>query len=93
MPQPKVPATALCQVHRLRPVLLILTGRITRLDGARWTSLAGSSRTGPRFFSTVLPWTTLFWVCFRQPLSCAAAIDLLGGNAVVVTTAGTLHVW
>jgi hypothetical protein len=62
------------------------------LDWARWTGPAGCSRTMLRFFSTVPPWATLLWVCFRQPLSCAAAGNLQVDDAVVVTTAGTLHV-
>jgi hypothetical protein len=41
-----------------------------------------------RFFSTVIPWATLFWVFFRHHLSRATDASLLAGDDVVVTTAG-----
>jgi hypothetical protein len=41
-----------------------------------------------RFFSTVIPWATLFWVFFRQHGYCPADVSLLGGDAVVATKAG-----
>ena len=47
---------------------LAMTGRVTMLNISRWTSQGGSYRTIQRFFNTVLPWTTLFWVFFRTHL-------------------------
>jgi hypothetical protein len=47
-----------------------------------------SCRTVQRFFSTVIPWATLFWVFFRQHIYCPEDIYLLAGDAVVVTKAG-----
>ena len=38
------------------------------LNISRWTSQGDSYRTIQRFFNTVLPWTTLFWVFFRTYL-------------------------
>ncbi len=45
-----------------------------------------------RFFSTVIPWATLFWVFFRQHVSCPEDVYLLVGDEVVATKAGkTTH--
>lgn len=41
-----------------------------------------------RVFSTVVPWATRFWVCFRQPLSRPGDVYLVAGDEVVVTKAG-----
>jgi len=41
-----------------------------------------------RFFSTVIPWATLFWVFFRQHVSCPEDVYLLVGDEVVATKAG-----
>jgi transposase len=59
---------------------------------SRWAGQGGSSRTVQRFFSTVIPWATLFWVFFRQHLYRTEDVYLLAGDAVVVTKAGkTTH--
>ena len=59
---------------------------------SRWAGRGGSYRTVQRFFSTAIPWATLFWVFFRQHLYCAADVYLLVGDEVVVTKAGkTTH--
>jgi putative transposase len=68
--------------------MLVLTGRVTRLGISRWAGQGGSYRTVQRFFSTVIPWATLFWVFFRQQLYRTEDVDLLAGDEVVVTTAG-----
>src|SRR3546814_8597798 len=39
---------------------------VTMLGLSRWAGKGGSDRTVQRFFSTVIPWATLFWVFFRQ---------------------------
>jgi hypothetical protein len=41
-----------------------------------------------RFFSTVLPWATLFWVFFRQHVYRPEEVYLLAGDEVVATKAG-----
>ncbi len=54
--------------HQLLQVVfavLAMTGQVTMLNISRWTSKGGSYRTLQRFFNTVLPWPTLFWVFFR----------------------------
>lgn len=58
------------------------------LNVSRWTGKGGSYRTVYRFFHTVLPWATLFWVFFRQHLFCPTDVYLLAGDEVVVTKAG-----
>lgn len=75
-------------LSRIIVALLVITGRITRLGLSRWAGQGGSYGTVQRFFSTVIPWATLFWVCFRQHISCPEDIDLLAGDEVVVTKAG-----
>ncbi len=55
---------------------------------SRWAGKGGSYRTVQRFFSTVLPWATLFWVFFRQQVYRPEDVYLLAGDEVVVTKAG-----
>src|SRR5256712_6494763 len=69
--------------------MLVMTGRITMLGLSRWAGKGGSYRTMQRFFSTVLPWATLFWVFFRQHVYRADEVYLLVGDEVVATKAGT----
>jgi putative transposase len=86
--QPDFPVTTLRQFSRSVSALLVLTGRVTRRGLARWAGPGGRYRTGQRVFSTVIPWGTLLWVVFRQPLYRTEAVSLLAGDAVVVTKAG-----
>ncbi len=68
--------------------MLVMTGRITMLGLSRWAGKGGSYRTMQRFFSTVLPWATLFWVFFRQHVYRPEEVYLLVGDEVVATKAG-----
>ena len=86
--QPAVTKTTRCQCSRIALAMLVMTGRVTTLGLSRWAGPGGSDRTVQRFFSTVIPWATLFWVCFRQQVYGPADVYLLGGDAVVATTAG-----
>lgn len=86
--RPHVRVTTLRQFHRIAFALLVMTGRVTMLGLARWAGPGGSYRTVQRFFSTVLPWATLFWVFFRQHLYRPGEVYLLAGDEVVVTKAG-----
>jgi putative transposase len=86
--QPHVTVTTLRQFHRIAGALLVMTGRVTMLGLSRWTGQGGSYRTVQRFFSTVIPWVTLFWVFFRQHLYRPGDVYLLAGDEVVVTKAG-----
>jgi putative transposase len=86
--RPHMPVTTLRQFHRSAFALLVMTGRVTMLGLSRWAGQGGSYRTVQRFFSTVLPWATLFWVFFRQHLYRPGELYLLAGDEVVVTKAG-----
>jgi putative transposase len=86
--RPHVTVTTLRPFHRVAFALLVRTGRVTMLGLSRWAGPGGSYRTVQRFFSTVLPWATLFWVFFRQHLYRPGDVYLLAGDEVVVTKAG-----
>ena len=55
---------------------------------SRWAEKGGSYRTVQRFFHTVLPWATLFWLFFKQHLFEERATYILAGDECVVTKAG-----
>jgi DDE superfamily endonuclease len=80
--------TTIRQFSRIALALLAMTGRVTMLGISRWTGDGGSYRTVQRFFATVLPWASLFWVFFRTHLFQRADVYLLGGDETVVTKAG-----
>jgi putative transposase len=86
--QPHVTAATLRQFSRIALAMLVMTGRVTMLGLSRWTGKGGSYRTVQRFFATVIPWATLFWVFFRQHVYRADEVYLLVGDEVVATKAG-----
>ena len=73
--------------------MLAMSGRVTMLGISRWAGKGGSYRTVQRFFQTVLPWATIFWVFFCHHLFCSEEVYLLAGDEVVVTKAGKKNVW
>jgi DDE superfamily endonuclease len=85
---PHVTATTLRQFSRIVSAMLVMTGRVTMLGLSRWAGQGGSYRTVQRFFSTVIPWATLFWVFFRQHVYRPGDVYLLVGDEVVATKAG-----
>ena len=90
--QPAVTRTTLRQFSRIARAMLVMTGRVTMLGLSRWAGTGGSYRTVQRFFATVMPWATLFWVFFRHQLYRSEDGYLLVGDEVVVTKAGkTTH--
>ena len=90
--QPTVTRTTLRQCRRIVLALLVMTGRVTMLGLSRWAGPGGSYRTVQRFFATVIPWATLFWVFFRHHVYRSEEVYLLAGDEVVVTKAGkTTH--
>jgi hypothetical protein len=91
--RPPVPATTLRQLSRIIVALVVMTGRVTMLGLARWAGKGGSYRTIQRFFATVIPWATLCWVFLRQHVYRPEDVYLVGGDAVVVTKAGTPPPW
>jgi putative transposase len=86
--QPHLTGTTLRPFHRMAFALLVMTGRVTMLGLSRWAGHGGSYRTVQRFFSTVMPWATLFWVFFRQHVYRPGDVYLLAGDEGVVTKAG-----
>ena len=86
--QPHVTATTLRQFRRIACAMEVMTGRVTMLGLSRWAGKGGSYRTVQRFFSTVIPWATLFWVFFRQHVYRPEDVYLLVGDEVVATKAG-----
>jgi hypothetical protein len=70
--------------------MLVMTGRVTMLGISRWAGKGGSYRTIQRFFATVIPWTMLFWVFFRQHVYGPGEVYLLVGDEGVVTKAGKI---
>jgi len=90
--QPTVTRTTLRQCRRIAMAMLGMTGRVTMLGLSRWAGPGGSYRTVQRFFATVIPWATLFWVFFRHHVYRSEDGYLLVGDEVVVTKAGkTTH--
>jgi len=86
--QPEVTLTTIRHLSRIVPALLAMTGRVTMLGISRWTGTGGSYRTVQRFFTTVIPWATLFWLFFRTQLFDPDDVYLLAGDETVVTKAG-----
>ena len=86
--QPHLPATTLRQFSRIVHALLVMTGRITMLGMSRWAGRGGSYRTVQRWFATVIPWATLFWVFFRHYVYCSDEGYLVAGDEDIVTKAG-----
>jgi putative transposase len=80
--------TTIRQFSHIALAMLALTGRVTMLGISRWTGPGGSYRTIQRFFATVIPWASLFWLFFRTHLFKADDVYLLGGDETVVTKAG-----
>src|SRR5882672_3568562 len=85
---PAVTKTTRRQFSRIVLAMLVMTGRVRMLGLSRWAGPGGSYRTVQRFFSTVIPWATLFWVFFRQHVYCPEDVYLLVGDEVVATKAG-----
>jgi len=61
---PTITKTTLRQCRRIALAMVVMTGRVTMLGLSRWAGPGGSYRTVQRFFATVIPWATLFWVFF-----------------------------
>jgi hypothetical protein len=86
--QPSVTVTTLRQWSRIALAMLVMRGRVTMLGLSRWAGKGGSYRTVQRFFATVIPWATLFWVFFRRHVYRPEDVYLLAGDEVVATKAG-----
>src|SRR5258706_779028 len=87
---PEVTMTTIRQFSRIALALLAMTERVTMLGISRWTGQGGSYRTVQRFFTTILPWATLFWLFFRTHLFHSDDLYILAGDETVVSKAGKL---
>ena len=86
--QSEVSLTTIRQLARIVPALLAMTGRVTMLGIARWTGEGASYRTVQRFFATIIPWASVFWLFFRSQLFESDDLYLLAGDETVVTKSG-----
>jgi putative transposase len=86
--QPELTVTTIRQFSHIVPALLAMSGRVTLLGISRWSGDGASYRTIQRFFATVLPWATLFWLFFRTHLFEPDDVYLLAGDETIVTKAG-----
>jgi putative transposase len=85
---PVLTATTCKQMSRIALAMIAMSGRVTMLGISRWAGAGGSYRSVQRFFATVLPWASLFWLFFRTHLYRSEEVYLLAGDEVVVTKAG-----
>ena len=87
---PHLSMTTVRQFSRVVFGLLAITGRVSMLNLSRWTSEGGSYRTIQRFFNTVIPWGTVYWVFFRTYLLDPKSTYILAGDETVVSKSGQL---
>jgi hypothetical protein len=80
--------TTIRQFSHVALAMLAMTGRVTMLGISRWTADGASYRTVQRFFATLIPWASLFWLFFRTHLFQKDDVYLLAGDETVVTKAG-----
>ncbi|WP_224086359.1 transposase [Nostoc sp. MS1] len=85
---PQINATTMRQLNQIILAMLAMSGRVTMLGISRWTGSGGSYRTMLRFFHTVIPWATLFWLFFHKHLFRPNEIYLLAGDEVVISKSG-----
>ena len=85
---PALSRTTVRQLSCIAMAILAMTGRVTMRGISRWTGDGGSYRTVQRFFSTVIPWGTLFWLFFRTHLYHPNDVYLIAGDECVVTKSG-----
>ena len=85
---PHLSTTTVRQFSRVVFGLLAIMGRVSMLNLSRWTSEGGSYRTIQRFFNTVIPWGTVYWVFFSTYLLDAESSYILAGDETVVSKSG-----
>ena len=85
---PHLSTTSLRQFSCVVLALLAMTGRVTMLNLSRWTSESGSYRTIQRFFNTVIPWGTIYWVFFSKYLLDRESPYILAGDETPVSKSG-----
>ena len=85
---PHLSMTPVRQFSRVVLGLLAMTGRVSMLNISCWTSEGGSYRTIQRFFNTVIPWGTLYWVFFSTYLLDPESTYILAGDETTVSKSG-----
>ena len=85
---PHLSTTSLRQFSCVVLGLLAMTGRVTMLNLSRWTSEGGSYRTVQRFFNTLIPWGTVYWVFFSTYLLDRESTYILAGDETTVSKSG-----
>ena len=86
---PHLSMTSLRQFSRVVLGLLAMTGRVSMLNISRWMSEGGSYRTVQRFFNTLIPWGTVYWVFFSTYLLDPESTYILAGDETVVSKSGS----
>ena len=77
------------QFSRVVLGLLAMTGQVSMLNISRWMSEGGSYRTVQRFFNTLIPWGTVYWVFFSTYLLDPESTYILAGDETVVSKSGS----
>ena len=85
---PHLSTTTVRQFSRVVLGVLSMTGQVTMRNISRWTSEGGSYRTVQRFFNTVIPWGSVYWVFFRTYLFDRESAYILAGDETVVSKSG-----
>ena len=85
---PHLSTTSVRQFSRVVLGLLAMTGRVTMLNMSRWTSEGGSYRTVQRFFNTLIPWGSVYWVFFTTYLLDRESAYILAGDETIVSKSG-----
>ena len=83
---PHLATTTVRQFSRVVLGVLSMTGQVTMRNISRWTSEGGSYRTVQRFFNTVIPWGSVYWVFFRTYLFDRESAYILAGDETVVSS-------
>ena len=85
---PHLSTTTVGQFSRVVLGLLAMPGRVSMLNLSRWTSEGGSYRTIQRFFNTVIPWGSVYWVFFSTYLLDRESTYILAGDETTVSKSG-----
>ena len=84
----RLSVATLRQFCHIVSAVLAMTGGVTMRNISRWTTQGGSYRTVQRFFNTLMPWQTLYWVFFQTHLFDPDDVYLLAGDETVVSKIG-----
>ncbi len=85
---PHLSTTSVRQFSRVVLGLLAMTGQVSMLNISRWTPEGGSYRTVQRFFNTLIPWGTVYWVFFSTYLLDRESTYILAGDETIVSKSG-----